>query len=131
MGVLKDKIKKANSFQKIEELLSLCLIKLAEFLNTSSVHAAIDHSGYWINGNFYTNKEMVQDFINKFKDSKNPNDDLDWLNLDKPTKSKKLSKTTLDSLKSSKAIVSTKPNKINNLSKVKRGRPSHENKNIN
>lgn len=42
------------------------LLKFAQFLNTSSVHAALDHSGYWIGSKFYSNKDMVQEFISNY-----------------------------------------------------------------
>jgi hypothetical protein len=70
MGKIKKLIQEATSPKKVESLLSICLLRMAEFLNTNSVHAAIDHSGYWINAKFYTNEDMVQEFINNFGDKK-------------------------------------------------------------
>ncbi len=70
MGKIKKLIQEATSPKKVEALLGICLLRMAEFLNTSSIHAAIDHSGYWINAKFYTNQEMVQEFIDNFGNKK-------------------------------------------------------------
>lgn len=101
MGNLKKEIEKANSPKRVEKLLGICLLRFAEFLNTSSIHAAIDYSGYFINGTFYSNKEMVQEFINKFgseRSAAEKAEDDNWLNLDKP-KVKTTPKTKLGSTK--------------------------------
>lgn len=125
MGRIKKEIDKANTPKRVERLLSVCLIRFAEFLNTSSVHAAIDYSGYFINGKFFTNEEMVQEFINEFGNIKSAAEKLaddDWLNLSKPNNDKKLSKTTLASIKET-----PKPKVGSNKTtsgKTGRGRPS-------
>jgi len=87
MGNLKKEIEKANNPKRVEKLLGICLLRFAEFLNTSSIHAAMDYSGYFINGKFYSNKEMVQEFIDKFGNERSAAEkaeDSNWLNLDKP-----------------------------------------------
>lgn len=96
MGKIKKLIQEATSTKKVEALLGICLLRMAEFLNTSNIHASIDNSGYWINGKFYTNKDMIQEFIYEFGDKKSQPEKVDdgsWLLLDKPfpkVKDKKL-----------------------------------------
>lgn len=97
MGKIKKLIQEVNSPKKAEQLLNVCLLQMAEFLNTSNIHASIDHSGYWISGTFYSNTDMVQEFINNFGDKK--------VKVEKP-----------------KSIIVTKPDKSNSI-KSGRGRP--------
>jgi hypothetical protein len=122
MGKIKKLIQEANTPKKVETLLGICLLRMAEFLNTSNIHAAIDYSGYWINGKFYTNKDMVQEFIYEYGNKKSEPekaDDGSWLLLDKPfpkVKEKKGKKPELGM--NVKAMKSSPSN-----NKGKRGRP--------